>query len=300
MRKYGVIKVFVLILVFVLPYACGRKGVDVPELLRADRLMEEYPDSALLILQGLTRTESFSPESKAFYCLLVTEAKDKTFSVHDSDSLIRIAVTYYDKSSDLLHKAKSWFYWGRVNQDKLQAEKALDCYLKALPYAEKGRFYKLLGLIYNFTGNLYRKLEVYDKALLSFKKACANFELSKDTMNLPYGMRNLGRVYILMEKFDSTFMFYNKALELSERYDALDTKATILNDIGNLYRTLGNYEFAISNIQNSIPLKKLDERYSSYLSLGRLYFELNQLDSANKYLEFAEKSKSLYVKEGVF
>lgn len=300
MRKYGVIKVFVLILVFVLPYACGRKGVDVPELLRADRLMEEYPDSALLILQGLTRTESFSPESKAFYCLLVTEAKDKTFSVHDSDSLIRIAVTYYDKSSDLLHKAKSWFYWGRVNQDKLQAEKALDCYLKALPYAEKGRFYKLLGLISNYIGDVYRKLEVYDKALQYLNISYRNFELANDTLNISYGYRNCGRVFMYMENPDSALFFYKKALIVAEKYNLQKIKATILNDIGNLYCSLGDFDKATSMVQNSIFLKEENERYPGYLTLARISYESNSLDSAEYYLKLASNSLNIYVQEGIY
>lgn len=210
MWKYSGIRVFVLIMLFGLAYACDRKGVDVPELLQADSLMEEHPDSALVILERLTDTKKFSSESKAFYCLLLTEAKDKTFAVHESDSLIHMAVDYYEHTDDLLHKAKAWFYWGRVNQDLLFGEKALDCYLQALPYAEKGKFYKLAGLICNFAGNLYRKTEVYDKALQTLEKSCFYYVKANDTLNLPYGVRDLGRVYMFKRDFDSAFFFMIK------------------------------------------------------------------------------------------
>lgn len=299
MRKYGVIKVFVLILVFVLPYACGRKGVDVPELLRADRLMEEHPDSALLILQGLTRTENFSPESKAFYCLLVTEAKEKNYIVHQSDSLIQIAVKFYDKSDDILHKAKAWFYWGRVSQDLLRFEKALDCYLKALSLAEKGKFYKLQGLASNYMGDLYRKLEVYDKALYYLKMSYQCFELANDTVNISFGYRDYGRALFCNEKFDSAFVFYDKALELAEKYNLIVAKATILNDYGILYGSLEDWEKAIQMIQNSISLKKNNEKYSAYLALSRLFYKLNHLDSASYYLDLAAPCQNIYVQEGV-
>lgn len=299
MRKYWIIRVFVLVVVTVLLYACGQKGVDVPELLSADSLMEEHPDSALVILEGLKNTEDFSSESKAFYCLLLTEAQDKNYKVHESDSIIRIAVDYYDKSDDLLHKAKSWFYWGRVSQDLLRSEKALDCYLKALPFAEKGRFYKLLGLIYNFSGNLYRELEVYDKAVLYLKKSCDNFEMTNDTASISYAYRDYGRAFLFEENLDSAFLFYNKALALAEISDMIKIKATILNDIGSLYRTLGNYENAISMVQQSILLKKSNERFSGYLSLARLYFESNQMDSVEYCLSLASLCSNIYVQEGV-
>lgn len=299
MRKYWIIRVFVLVVVTVLLYACGQKGVDVPELLSADSLMEEHPDSALVILEGLKNTEDFSSESKAFYCLLLTEAQDKNYKVHESDSIIRIAVDYYDKSDDLLHKAKSWFYWGRVSQDLLRSEKALDCYLKALPFAEKGRFYKLVGLIYNFSGNLYRKLNMYDKALPALEKSCFYYEKAHDTLNLPYGIRDVGRVYMFKKNFDSAFFLYNRAIYLAEKYDLKMVKSTTMNDLGALYRTLGNYPNAIIMIKESLHDKKEHEKYSSYLSLARLYFELNQLDSVDYYLEKASPSPSVYVHEGI-
>lgn len=299
MRKYWIIRVFVLVVVTVLLYACGQKGVDVPELLSADRLMEQHPDSALKILEGLKNTESFSSESKAFYCLLLTEAQDKNYKVHQSDSIIRIAVDYYDKSDDLLRKAKSWFYWGRVSQDLLRSEKALDCYLKALPLAEKGRFYKLLGLISNYTGDLYRKLEVYDKALQYLKISCENFELARDTMNIPYGYRNYGRAFFCKENFDSAYIIYNKALNLANRYNTIKIKATILNDIGNLYCSLGNNEKAIQMVKKSIMIKSSNQRYSGYLTLARLSYESNCLDSADYYLTLASPCLNIYVQEGV-
>lgn len=300
MRKYGVIRVVVLLVLVALAYACGRKGVDIPQLLQADRLMEEHPDSALVILESLTGTENFTPESKAFYCLLLTEAKDKTFAVHESDSLIRIAVDYYEHSDNLLHKAKAWFYWGRVNQDLLNAERALDCYLQALPYAEEGKFYKLLGLISNYIGDLYRKLEVYDKALLYMKISCNAFELAKDTINIPYGYRNYGRAFMYNEDFDSALIYYNKALSFAENCNMVEIKATILNDLGALYGSLGEYTKAIEMIRNSIELKKENQRYSGYLSLARLLYETNYLDSANYYLGLALPSPNIYVQEGAF
>lgn len=300
MRKYWIIRVFVLVVVTVLLYACGQKGVDVPELLSADSLMEEHPDSALVILEGLKNTEDFSSESKAFYCLLLTEAQDKNYKVHESDSIIQISVKFYEKSNDIFHKAKAWFYWGRIKQDLMDPEKALDCYLTSLAYAEKGNFYKLLGLINSYIGNVYRKLEVYDKALQYFEKSCLNFEMAHDTINIAYGYRDCGRVFLLVENIDSAFVLYYKALTLSDKYNVVIAKSTILNDLGSLYRTLGDFSNAICMFKSSIPLKKTHDRYSSYLSLARLYFESGCFDSTDYYLKLAEPSRSVYVQEGIY
>ena len=43
------------------------------------------------------------------YYLLLTEAEDKTYKKHESDSLIAIATEYFDKTDDVKRKAKAWY-----------------------------------------------------------------------------------------------------------------------------------------------------------------------------------------------
>lgn len=66
------------------------------------------------------------------YYLLLTEAEDKTYKKHESDSLIAIATEYFDKTDDVKRKAKAWYYRGRVVDDLKDAPRAQDYYLKAL------------------------------------------------------------------------------------------------------------------------------------------------------------------------
>ena len=54
---------------------------------------------------------------KAKYALLLTQAEDKNYILHTSDSLINIAVCYYDSIQDTDLSAKSHYYLGRVYQD---------------------------------------------------------------------------------------------------------------------------------------------------------------------------------------
>lgn len=299
MRKCDVIKGLALIIMACMLYACHDGKVSAPALLLAEEIMEEHPDSALTILKQIPDSLYKTDQEQALYCLLLTEAMDKTFAIHTTDSLITIAVQYYDRTKDLPHKAKAWYYLGRVSQGLLHRDKALECYLKAIPYAIQISDTKLLSLTYNYLGNLYRQLEMYDEAMKNIQLAYNYCLKLEDTVNIPPAVRDIGRIYLFKKETDSAFVYLNRALELAKRYHNTQAEGSILNDIGSVYRQKKDYQKAIQLIQSSLPMKTQEEQYSSYLSLARLYFQCNEVDSVKHYLQLAEKSSSIYIGEGV-
>ena len=75
----------------------------IPSLLRADSLIEVgCADSALSLLERMNLAELSSIQSRASYALLLTQAKDQNYVTHTDDSLIRVAVDYYDTSDDII------------------------------------------------------------------------------------------------------------------------------------------------------------------------------------------------------
>lgn len=80
----------------------------IPSLLRADSLIEVgCADSALSLLERMNLAELSSIQSRASYALLLTQAKDQNYVTHTDDSLIRVAVDYYDTSDDITLRAKA-------------------------------------------------------------------------------------------------------------------------------------------------------------------------------------------------
>ena len=97
-----------------------------PELSRAESLIQHNTDSALMILDSM---EVPSPSDKfqyATWCLLITQARDKNYIKHISDSLINMALDYFEKQDDPVRKATALYYEGRVNHDLNNAEEAAD------------------------------------------------------------------------------------------------------------------------------------------------------------------------------
>lgn len=281
-------------------YSCRQDSLStLPALEKAEALMEEHPDSSLAILQNVNSPENLSDGQYATWCLLLTEAKDKTFGIHTSDSLISVAANYFEKQKDIERKAKVWYYMGRVNQDLQQYEETLGYYQKAISYAKKLQLNKQLMLIFNQMSNLYCLQKVYDEALIAAKKAEGYNSLAGDTFNMPYIIRDIGRVYLCMGEMDSSQVYYDRSLSVAKSFN-LKAEAAIQREIGINYKMQGYYELAIQSIRNSIAIYPEGVSASTYLNMGSSFYFLNHYDSAQYYLSKSQNSQDIFTKAGSF
>ncbi|MBP3517359.1 MAG: hypothetical protein J6K31_02900 [Parabacteroides sp.] len=88
------------LLLFVSLFACRQDSRARFCLEEAERLMESRPDSSLSLLESLRFPERLSSEDYAIWCLLVTQARDKNYLEHTSDSVIDVAVRYFEKQNE--------------------------------------------------------------------------------------------------------------------------------------------------------------------------------------------------------
>lgn len=268
-----------------------------PILLEVEKIIEEQPDSALSILNKVENINQLSEKDHATYCLLLTQAQDLNYITHTSDSLIKIAATYFEKSNDKHKASLSYYYMGRVNTDLHDALKAQEFYLKALEIGEKTKDYHLLAKICNNLGTLYNYQDIYDLALPMQKKALyyINMEQKQDTVNMSYILRNTARTFTLMNLEDSAVIYHKQALKYSRPYNI----SSILVDLGNIYIYKNEYVEAkkyIDLAQNSTTILKT--LYPIYLSKGKLLSAMGQLDSAKYYLTQCSQSSNIYTQAG--
>lgn len=286
----------VAIILFLIMGACNNHP-QAPILLEVEKIIEEQPDSALSILNKVENINQLSEKDHATYCLLLTQAQDLNYITHTSDSLIKIAATYFEKSNDKHKASLSYYYMGRVNTDLHDALKAQEFYLKALEIGEKTKDYHLLAKICNNLGTLYNYQDIYDLALPMQKKALyyINMEQKQDTVNMSYILRNTARTFTLMNLEDSAVIYHKQALKYSRPYNI----SSILVDLGNIYIYKNEYVEAkkyIDLAQNSTTILKT--LYPIYLSKGKLLSAMGQLDSAKYYLTQCSQSSNIYTQAG--
>ena len=282
--------VFLLILIPIIWISCDGMGHQTIDFRKIENLMPQHPDSALMLLEQIENKENLSRKDKAHYYLLLTEAQDKTFVKHETDSLITIVTDYYEETDDLERKAKAWFYKGRINQDLNQPLKAQEYYLKALREEEQIKDYALLGRINNNIGMLYTYQTVYDKALPFQKKAVEDFRMLKDSMGQVFALRDLGRTFLMLGYQDSAIICNQKAIALMGK----NILPSVYTELASLYMRDKRQEEAYELLQTSLQnITKPRAKYPAYLVLGQLYKERGQIDSARFYLQACVDSAPL-------
>ena len=85
----------------------GKEKTPLPELVHAESVMFDHPDSSLHILESMevpsSRTDK---ENHALWCLLTSQAKVKQLMKISSDSLVRIAYDYYKPTNNARRKCR--------------------------------------------------------------------------------------------------------------------------------------------------------------------------------------------------
>lgn len=255
-----------------------------PTIFQAESLMDVYPDSAFLLLKNIPRPEKLSAEEYATWCLLMTQARDKNYMEHTSDSMIHVAVKYFERHKDPERLAWSYYYSGLILNELGEHVQSQLAFLKAQSLALEIDEPKLLGRIYENLGNLYDRQELQDSVLLFYNKALLYYQHAQDSVGVGISLRNLGRSYLHLD-LDSAEQYYQKSLQWlhNNRYQ----KASVLNDLGILYKQRGKNELSLQYIRHSLELSGYGIRYihTRYLNIGELYLRMGQRDSALYYLE---------------
>lgn len=156
--------------------ACSLSSTD-RALSRAECLMDEHPDSALLVLQAILPEKLHSPQSNALYALL-TQARDKTYHFETSDSLISIAVDYYGENGPWQKAAWSHFYRGAVYFNRKDYRSAIAESLIAREFSDSGENPYLTAKIHEQIADVYAATFDMGKAISNRQVAAANYRLA--------------------------------------------------------------------------------------------------------------------------
>jgi len=97
----------------------------------AESLIELVPDSALTILSTIDKEILSNDEEKARYALLMSMALDKNFIDMTNFDVLQPAIDYYSENGTADEKLKTYYYQGRIYQNKSDFDKAMQCFLKA-------------------------------------------------------------------------------------------------------------------------------------------------------------------------
>lgn len=280
--------------------ACTRPKPST-KLVHADSLMQKHPDSALHFLQSIPTEELTSLEDRAYYALLMTQARDKNFILQTNDSLIYTAVQYYDSMKITAMQAKAYYYWGCIWRDKEDYSQALNKFFTAISYTQKIPNHTLAGHIYNNIANLYY-MQRLDKQADSIYQITEKLAINQRNTHLHVEVLSQRAMIDLRRRnYDKAeqVLIYAYNLSCQSRLKSLIAKTSY--SLSLLYGRMNNGEKAVEFARLSINNQEnVNMLYRTYLILGDAYYKSIQYDSALVYLNKGLHSKDYSTKAGVY
>ena len=267
-------------------FSCRDGGRAKGILRTADSLMEEHPDSALAILKrdSLEICRS-GKDFRLWYALSRTEADDKCYIQHVSDSSIRIAAGCYDSYGSALQRVRADYLLGRVYCDMHLYGHALTSFNKAIAVdAEndsvinryKARAATWAGYVYEVKG-LHKDALRYNKLAYGYaKKAGAQ-------VTEIYSLRDIGRSYRDLKRNDIAIPYYQQAAKKAKAIDDANLYNMVMEELAGIYIEEGRLDEAYAAL-NTKFLATTDKDIASHYYIWAMYFEkIGQLDSAVAY-----------------
>lgn len=135
-------------------FSCTSRKVD-PRLERAERMIYDDYETALVILDSIERGSLTKKQDKALYSLLCTMALDKNHLDPKDDSLISVATDYYEEVKDRHRLQISHYYQGRVRFLNDNYASSLLSYFKAMEIAEQDSDFFWAGMSCRGISDIY-------------------------------------------------------------------------------------------------------------------------------------------------
>lgn len=294
MKNIHSVTILLVIVVFLF-IACFHKehpSVSLPELMQAETMMYEHPDSALHLLQNMEMPDASQKLEHATWALLMTQAKYKMY-IKQNDSLVNIAYDYFMKQEDARRKALALYLKGELCYDHRKIEEAQDFFLKATVYAEKTNDYQLCHLIYAQLGNIYILRSYKEYALEAFNKSYQYAQQSQNSKYIIASLIYFGRTYGKMEKFDQSIEYYQKAIEIAQEKHVLKSIVAASNELAGIYIKIKDYQKALYYSRQAVNNNSIGRTKGQInLVMGYIYSEIGPIDSAYYYLNQATLYKS--------
>ena len=265
--------------------ACGQHSKHWETLTQVESFMEERPDSALIVLQGIDIEELASKEEKAKHALLLSVALDKNVIDRTDFEILHPAIDYYKNNGSPTEQMLTLFYQGQIHRINSQYAQALVCFCDAIKIGEDSKDIHTKARVYDAQGDVYKSLTKWVETIKSKLSAADCFSKLDNTDCY---------VNVLLDIFYSYTQdgdFINAEKYLNECDDHI--KDISSKTLSKYYSYYLNYLIATNKlnvIENTIQeyLSKVPENNLDYISLAYAYMALGDI---NKVAESLSKNE---------
>jgi len=143
---------------------------------------------------------------------------------------------------------------GNVYRKLGDFKKAIEAYLKALQISQSANDGNGIARSFNGLGISYNLLGDYDKSLESFLSSLKTYEQYEDKTGTADAVNNVGIHYWSLGKLNEALDYYLRALEIRKEIGDIEDIAASLNNIGDIYSDLGKTDSALHYFLEALNL----------------------------------------------
>jgi tetratricopeptide (TPR) repeat protein len=165
---------------------------------------------------------------------------------------------------------------------------------KGISYGEQGidlanklKWEKGLGMLYNTLGNNYRIKGDYSIALEYFFKALKVNEKINERIGIAQNFGNIGIIYKTQKDYPNALVYYNKALAMFEKLGNKEGIGTNLGNIGITYEMMKEYSKSLDYQKRALKIyEETGNRKSiahNLANIGLVYDDMGEYPTALEY-----------------
>ena len=245
----------------------------------------QYNDSAINLLEKVRDSMLLQDEaSRMAFKLMCVKAYDRARQPYDGEDEIPNILEYYENKGDKAMLPVALYYAGRHSAKQHDAPSALRYFHRAHELIASDSANVLNGWICSQSGYLYSQQMLYEESRRFFEDGYRYGIASKDTMSMIYSIRDIGGSYQMVGDKATCDTCLHKALRLAEAKRDTMMIRNILCSLTDNNIEMVRYDSAKVYLRPLLKNIYRHEESAIYTNATRIYFHLNQPDSALFYI----------------
>ena len=194
--------------------ACNPTSRMAATLSDVETYINDRPDSALAVLEGVDSTALTTRALRARYSLLHVMALDKCYKDITVPGLLDEAAGWYERHGTADEKMKALYYQGRIAQDSKDQNGAAVYYARAEEYVDRVTDRHALGVLYLAEATVYNSVHNIEKEKEYTEKGLSVFQAINDPMK-DLALGQLAIAYLSLKDWAVADSLFRKGLAAS-------------------------------------------------------------------------------------
>lgn len=249
--------------------------------------MQEYPDSALCVLESINRSSLKSRYGKARYALLYSQALDKNYIDVDKDTLTSQALKFYQYRGKKQDRALAYYYSGRVYENAGNLDSAVIQYTHTEELLKSSIDVALQGLTAGALARLYEAQNFVDAATDKYIEAADYFSQAGRMRNVLISYSRALGLLSIKRDFARHEHYYDLSVDLAKKLcDTMQLLGLEQSKAACIINQYGDYRKALNILRQAAFTYNANKIPQSYFFvISNIYTRLDLPDSASLYLK---------------